>query len=401
MGWKSHEIDALTGLLNRAGVQRITGEGLEGWRSLAFLDLDGFKAVNDREGHARGDSVLRGCAELLRSSLPADAAIARFGGDEFVVLHPLGPSVLADLLRPLIERMRRHHGTAITFSAGVVGVRPDDDLDDRLRAADTASYQAKAQGKARVVVYTAETQRFAAERQHLFTRLSKMHEIIRRLRDEAYTDELTNLGNRRAMSRRMREVDDAADGGPAAVLFVDIDRFGDFNHRHGDAAGDEVLGVVAETLALTVRQHDFFRKGGEEFVTFLPGVSLEAAVAIGERLRAAVEQLAIPHGAPGQPVVTITVGVATTDATTSAEQARNLAADRAFWLKTHERRNAVLAEGPRRRTGSPTRTRPRTTPPDRGAASVTDEHASRPVGRPERPGGDARAAGPGSVAPPC
>ncbi|MCA0332088.1 MAG: diguanylate cyclase [Actinobacteria bacterium] len=346
MDWKSHEIDALTGLPNRAGVQQLTWEGFEGWRALAFLDLDGIKEVNDRDGIGRGDSVLRGCAELLRSSLPADAVIARFGSDEFVVLHPLGPAFLADLLRPLIERMRRHQGTSITFSAGVVAVRPDDDLRDVVAAADRASYQAKAEGAARVVIYTEDTQRFADERQHLFTRLSKMHEMIRRLREEAYTDELTSLGNRRAMSRRMREVDDAVDDGPAAALFLDVDRFGDFNHRHGDAAGDEVLGVVAETLALTVRQHDVFRKGGEEFVTFLPGVSLEDAAAIGERLRAAVEDLAIPHRAPGQPVVTITVGVAMTDEATTVEQALALAADRALWLKAHGRRNSVLAAGP-------------------------------------------------------
>jgi diguanylate cyclase (GGDEF)-like protein len=368
MGRELHEIDPLTGLLNRAGLEAVAEAGLEGWRSLAFLDLDGFKAVNDTYGHERGDSVLRGCAELLRSSLPADTIVARTGGDEFVVLHPMGPVLLADLLRALTERMRRHLGTAITFSAGVVAVRPDDDLRDLLSAADHASFQAKADGPAHVVIYTEDTQRFTDERQHLFTRLSKLHEIIRRLRDEAYTDELTNLGNRRAMSRRMREVDDTADEGPAAVLFVDIDRFGDFNHRHGDAAGDEVLGFVAETLTLTVRQHDFFRKGGEEFVTFLPGVSLEDAVAIGERLRAAVEDLAIPHGAPGQPVVTITVGVATTDATTTAEQARNLAADRAFWLKTHERRNEVLAEGPPPADWTPDGEPPEEDPPEDDAA---------------------------------
>jgi diguanylate cyclase (GGDEF)-like protein len=91
MDWKSHEIDALTGLPNRAGVQQLTWEGFEGWRALAFLDLDGFKEVNDRDGIGRGDSVLRGCAELLRSCLPGDALIARLGGDDFAVAYPLGP----------------------------------------------------------------------------------------------------------------------------------------------------------------------------------------------------------------------------------------------------------------------------------------------------------------------
>jgi diguanylate cyclase (GGDEF)-like protein len=244
-----------------------------------------------------------------------------------------------------VDRLRVTHG--VTFSAGVARWAPGQLVYDALRPAEQALYQAKAYGGAQVLHFSADTDRFATERRHLFGRMSRMYEVIRQLHDEAYTDELTNLGNRRAMSRRMREVDEAADAGPAAaVIFVDIDRFGEYNKRHGDAAGDEVLGLVAETLALTVRQFDFFRKGGEEFVTFLPDVSLPDAAAIGERLRAAVEDLAIPHRAPGQPVVTITVGVAMTDEATTVEQALALAADRAFWLKAHGRRNSVLAAGP-------------------------------------------------------
>jgi two-component system chemotaxis family response regulator WspR len=161
------------------------------------------------------------------------------------------------------------------------------------------------------------------------------------------TDDLTKLGNRRALDRRMKHADALrAAGDGVAVLFADIDDFGLYNRLHGDSAGDEVLTVVAEAMQLCLREHDVFRKGGEEFVALLVDVGHGHAAAIAERLRVAVEDLAIPHGGPGRPVVTVTIGVALADDATSVEEARNLAGRRAYWLKVNNRRNQVLAEGP-------------------------------------------------------
>jgi two-component system chemotaxis family response regulator WspR len=131
------------------------------------------------------------------------------------------------------------------------------------------------------------------------------------------------------------------------VLFLDLDQFGDFNHRRGDVEGDGVLRAVAQTLGSELRVHDSFRKGGEEFVVLAPVPSPDAARALGERLRRAIEGLGIAHGAPGRPVVTASVGVAMSDEAGSVHEAMSLAAERAFWLKTHNNRNAVRAgDGP-------------------------------------------------------
>ncbi|WP_448578144.1 GGDEF domain-containing protein [Thermaurantiacus sp.] len=97
------ETDPLTGMANRRGLarawQRLAGDpGV----SLMFLDLVGFKAVNDRLGHAAGDALLRDVACRLRRALPAPWPLARVGGDEFVALAPtpLAGALIASLAAP-------------------------------------------------------------------------------------------------------------------------------------------------------------------------------------------------------------------------------------------------------------------------------------------------------------
>jgi diguanylate cyclase (GGDEF)-like protein len=127
---------------------------------------------------------------------------------------------------------------------------------------------------------------------------------------EARTDALTGLANRRALDEYLESF---AGPVPVAVLFIDPDHFGAYNHRHGDRAGDQTLSAVAQVLSAQCREEDrVFRKGGEEFTIVLPGRDAEAARAAGERLRVAVEGLELEHdGADDTPVVTVTIGVAT------------------------------------------------------------------------------------------
>ena len=132
-----------------------------------------------------------------------------------------------------------------------------------------------------------------------------------------------------------------------SVLFIDLDRFSAYNHRHGDLSGDQTLRQVAQTLAHCGRERDrVFRKGGEEFAAVLPGTDQTAAAAAAERLRAAVEALGLEHGgAPGDPVVTVTIGVATQERNDPA-QALNDAADAAFGSKVADRRNTIAIHTP-------------------------------------------------------
>jgi diguanylate cyclase (GGDEF)-like protein/PAS domain S-box-containing protein len=160
--------DTLTGIANRRHFLRQLGVEMErvqrygNTASLLMIDLDHFKLVNDRYGHAAGDRVLRWFAELTQSCLRRVDLFGRLGGEEFCVLLPdtglEGAREFAERLRVLIEQrpcpgMEPEPEIAITVSIGVAacsdGCR---DADNVLASADRALYQAKAAGRNRVVV---------------------------------------------------------------------------------------------------------------------------------------------------------------------------------------------------------------------------------------------------------
>lgn len=149
--------DALTGLLNRNGLARDMEQRGAFGRALFYLDLDGFKTVNDRFGHAAGDRLLIGVADRLRAAMAKGDAVARIGGDEFVVLSSVSGRSAALLTAERmvlaiagvaydIEEERVHVGVSVGIS-----LRPEHgvDLSDLMNAADTALYRAKAEGKCR------------------------------------------------------------------------------------------------------------------------------------------------------------------------------------------------------------------------------------------------------------
>ncbi len=119
--------------------------------AILFIDLDGFKWINDSRGHDVGDLVLRGIAERLAQNLRAADTVARIGGDEFVILLEslrAGPDAiaLADKIRAAVGKPFALPGGAATVTVSIgVGVYPDDgrDAEELLKAADVAMYRAK------------------------------------------------------------------------------------------------------------------------------------------------------------------------------------------------------------------------------------------------------------------
>jgi diguanylate cyclase (GGDEF)-like protein len=245
----------LTGLLNRnAFVESVRAKrsagAVEG--ALAMLDLDFFRMVNDRHGHAAAGLVLWTMAQRVSTVLPQDVIVSRFAGDEFCLFIP------------------------------------------------------GAMEEARVLADTLVTE-----------------------------------------ARRPIALDEGVDvtSKPFAMAFLDIDHLGSYNKRHGDGRGDETLRQVSETIQRTARKNDMvFRKGGEEIVVLLPDATEAEARAAAERMRDAVQALAIRHdGSATAEVVTVTVGIASTrsDERSTVQDLMDRAADAAMQAKLRSERNRV------------------------------------------------------------
>jgi diguanylate cyclase (GGDEF)-like protein len=153
--------DPLTGVLNARSYHEIAGAEIERARrygrpfSVAYIDLDNFKAVNDRFGHSRGDSLLQLVAMTIRSNLRKTDIVARLGGDEFVLLLPEtgyepAAAVLHKLHQLLLEQMHRRDFPVTCSIGAVTFLRPAESVEELIRRADACMYTAKKRGKNRM-----------------------------------------------------------------------------------------------------------------------------------------------------------------------------------------------------------------------------------------------------------
>ncbi len=156
-------IDPLTGLPNRAAWGERLEQEMARWQEeknsllVCILDLDHFKRINDGYGHLAGDKVLKIVANVLSKRLRADDFMARFGGEEFVMLLPATPPAtgltLLDELRAAVESCPFHfkgERVTITVSIGLTAFRPSEKSDTAIKRADQALYKAKENGRNRI-----------------------------------------------------------------------------------------------------------------------------------------------------------------------------------------------------------------------------------------------------------
>jgi len=159
--------DALTGLLNRTGMQGLRNDAAfmsrveRGPYSVALADIDHFKAINDRFGHPTGDAVLRAVADALRDGVREGDRVGRYGGEEFVILLP---ETGLDEARPIVESIRQRVAALqlpcpVSLSIGLVeGSRQQESRLIALARVDRALYEAKRRGRNQVFCGTQQVQ---------------------------------------------------------------------------------------------------------------------------------------------------------------------------------------------------------------------------------------------------
>lgn len=338
----SASLDPLTGIIKRQEMEAQWSARFERdisvsrW-SLFLLDIDHFKQVNDQYGHTAGDQVLTAVASLLLQTLPTASLITRWGGEEFawLVAHA-DEATSQDLAEAVLCTIRqspiyRDGGEAIhiTASIGFAPMVRGLDLRQAIEAANLALYAAKARGRDQALSYAQieDTAEEAGSNVKLLHFQNVAHVVTERTANllsnfgrslvqeaqrTAEEDQLTRVWNRRYFDRRFsREVELAKrQATTLSIVVFDLDHFGTFNRVHGMPTGDAVLASFARVALFCVRASDWIaRYGGEEFVVVVRG-ALADAVAVAERIRAAVENNVI-DGYGGQRVrATVSAGVA-------------------------------------------------------------------------------------------
>lgn len=202
--------------------------------------------------------------------------------------------------------------------------------------------ESEAQNLALVTQYNRELEQQIAER------TAELSEMNRKLQQLSEIDGLTGIANRRKLDieldkewrRAIREKR------PLALLMIDIDHFKEYNDQYGHPAGDRCLQLVAEVLTSLIHRSGELvaRYGGEEFVVILPGHTIQTARAIAEKIRYAIQSKQMPHlGNPSLPVVTVSIGVASTVPDQDKEPSTLLnQADACLYQAKHEGRNRVV-----------------------------------------------------------
>jgi diguanylate cyclase (GGDEF)-like protein len=330
---------------------------------VVLFDLDHFKAVNDALGHATGDTVLKGFAELLEEGAKGLDCVSRIGGEEFAVFAWLTDKqavAFAEFIRQETARANLAQDVEITVSAGISTVYTPTDAEELLRQADLAVYFAKQQGRNRVAsagdidselsesdtdarVWEYETRvRVLAERfAEQISRLGR--KALTEFRTEADHDGLTEVYNRRYFDRRLsREIERALSNGTSlSLIMLDLDDFGAVNRTYGFPGGDSALRVFGTIVHKNIRTVDWAaRYGGEEFCIVMPDTRVEDGVRVAHRLRDALKATHATAVDGREIKMTASIGVVQLDAATDPQLADPVRLVQAASDRVREAKNA-------------------------------------------------------------
>lgn len=175
------------------------------------------------------------------------------------------------------------------------------------------------------------------------SRMAEVEEIRQRLREEAHTDPMTGIWNKRAMTKRVNEALQNQATWPLCLIVFDIDYFKRVNDNYGHQAGDRALKAIAIAAGSVLRQYDvLFRYAGDEFVVLLPKTDLENGIKVAERVRLAAEKIKFTYKGQEGPKISITLGISQAVEGDTQETFFDRA-DQALLKAKKEGRNRVVA----------------------------------------------------------
>ena len=283
---------------------------------------------------------------LSRGQRPDEHLISELFETHFQDLEDMAAEErLGDLRRILVEVMRDiaragknagEYGQVLETQLRVLEDNPD--LEDLHRIADTL---VKATRKAALENQALQRDLAQARRES-----DQLHQELRRIREQALTDGLTSLLNRRALDVRLESLVQEAHekNQQLSALMLDIDHFKRFNDQFGHAIGDEVIRRVALILRKQVRGNDVAgRYGGEEFVVLLPRTALIGALTVAGSIHKAISRLRLIRNGSQEPLpqVTVSVGVAALRQGETPHQLLERADQALYWAKNHGRNQVV------------------------------------------------------------
>lgn len=346
--------DALTGISNRRAFEEQAGRQMDQFRdtneefSMLMLDIDKFKNFNDKYGHQCGDEVLRGVAHVLTECLRGRDIVTRYGGEEFGIVLPNTTIAearrSAEQIRAAIEHTHFHvegQSLAVTVSVGVAEAQAHDELQALVKRADQALYAAKRSGRNRVfwhdgtlshplqtvdappatdtaspsvarpapaaepVVRQPTTPRLYAGDSTPMRETEAATPTMEMTEDPDPSNEvriltaedidpavLKNIGNKTMFCQDIRRrIAEWNRGGSAfSVILAGIDQFEELVRVHGDAAARLILGAVAQSTDMGIRDMDVITLYNNSTIGIvLPKSPLKNALCVGERLMRLVD----------------------------------------------------------------------------------------------------------------